>query len=459
MQNKAGSILIADDNEEFMLALKMLLDPYFMEIITEPNPEKILYHIDNQDFDVILLDMNFKAGLHTGNEGFYWMEKIKTRNNSSRIVFITGYGDIELAVESMKKGAADFIEKSWDERKILSTVLANFRLGKSINEAVRRKNQRQSIIESYQSDLPFCKGVSTAMANILGIVQKIAPTDASILLTGESGTGKEVIANYIHRLSNRSDEIFMPVDLGSIPSTLFESELFGYARGAFTDAFHDKPGRIETASGGTLFLDEIGNLPQSLQTKLLGVLQQRIVTRLGESKGRSVDFRLITATNASLSKMIAQKIFREDLYYRIRTMEINLPPLRDRPEDIPELLECFVDRFGSKYNKPGLLLDKTAIKKLQNYNWPGNIRELQHQVEKAIIMTDRKRITADDFDLGSPADSRMRSETLNLEEHERLLIIKAIDKFNGNLTRAAGELGINRSTLYEKIKKYEIKPF
>jgi len=427
-------------------------------VVVEPIPEKILYHIDNQYFDVILLDMNFRAGLHTGNEGFFWMDKIRERNNNCRIVFITGYGDIELAVESMKKGASDFIEKSWDERKILSTVLANFRLSQSISEAQKRKDQRQSISESYQSNIPFVKGISASMGKVLETAEKVAPTDANILITGESGTGKEVIARYIHQLSARSDEIFMPVDLGSFPLSLFESELFGYVKGAFTDAFQDKPGRIENASGGTLFLDEIGNLPLVLQTKLLGVLQQRIVTRLGESRGRAVDFRLITATNASLSTMISQKTFREDLYYRIRTMEITLPPLRERLDDIPELVECFAGQFSSKYNKHNIQFEKSAIKKLQRYNWPGNIRELQHQVEKAIIMTDKKKITGDDFDLGSSADTRMRTETLNLEEHERLLIMKAIDKFNGNLTKAAGELGINRSTLYEKIKKYEIKP-
>jgi two-component system, NtrC family, response regulator HydG len=456
---KQGSILIADDNEDFTLGLKMLISPYFEEVEVESNPDKILYHIETRHFDLVLLDMNFRAGMHSGNEGFFIMNKIREKDKDIRLVFITGYGDVELAVESMKKGASDFIEKSWDERKILSTILANYRLGRTMNEVQRRKNQGRVLSEVYGLEHPVCTGVSARMARVMQVIMKVAPTDASILITGESGTGKEVMARQIHMLSQRAGEIFLSVDLGAIPASLFESELFGYARGSFTDAVHDKAGKIESASGGTLFLDEIGNLPPELQTKLLGVLQQRVVTRLGETKGRSVDFRLITATNAFIPERIRQKLFREDLFYRIRTVEIELPPLRERPEDIPELAGCFMDLFSKKYKKEDVSIDKKAVKKLQEYHWPGNVRELQHQVEKAIIMADGDLISASDFDLGSGNESRMRAETLNLEQHERLLIIKAIKKSEGNLSRAASELGINRSTLYEKIKKYEIRPF
>lgn len=457
MDERSGKLLIVDDNADFNLALRMLLSPYFNEIVTETNPEKVINRIDNQAFDLILLDMNFRAGMHSGNEGFYWMEKIHRKDPCVRIIFITGYGDIALAVESMKKGAADFIEKSWEERKILSTILVNYRLGRSMNEANRRKEQQSAISESISSSQDICFGVSSRMKAIWGAIEKVAPTEANILITGESGTGKEIAARQIHKLSKRSGEVFMSVDLGSIPATLFESELFGYAKGAFTDASRDKPGKIEMATGGTLFLDEIGNLPIQLQVKMLGALQQKMVHRLGETRPRMIDFRLISATNASIDDMITQKSFREDLYYRLRTVEINLPPLRERPEDIPELASSFIDQFRKKYNKSGLRVDPAVFKKLSRHYWPGNIRELQHQVEKAVILNDSGTLAESDFIFSRVTDMRKRAETLNLEENEKQLILKAIKKFDGNLTKAASELGINRSTLYEKIKKYEIR--
>jgi two-component system response regulator HydG len=458
MEDHSGKLLIVDDNEEFILAMKLLLSSYFKEVSFESNPEKIIYLVENHSFDLVLLDMNFKAGLHSGNEGIYWMNKIHEIDPGLRIVFITGYGDIGLAVDSMKKGASDFIEKSWEERKILSTILANYRLSRSLNEVRKKREQQDSLSESIFSNHNICYGSSSRMQKVKELIEKIAATEANILITGESGTGKEVVALEIHRLSGRSKEIFMSVDLGSIPATLFESELFGYARGAFTDAVHEKAGKAEIASGGTLFLDEIGNLSLPLQAKLLGVLQQKVVTRLGETKPRTVDFRLISATNSPLSEMIEQKLFREDLLYRLNTVEIRVPPLRERLEDIPELAGNFIDFFSTKYNKPVITIEATAIKLLQEYHWPGNVRELQHQVEKAIIMSDSGKLTADNFDLGTKMDSRKRIETLNLEHNEKLLILKAIEKCSGNLTRTAMELGINRSTLYEKIKKYEIKP-
>jgi DNA-binding NtrC family response regulator len=459
MNEGNGKLLIIDDNEEFNLAMRMLLSPYFQEVVSETNPEKIASRLESGAYDLILLDMNFRAGMHSGNEGFFWMNKIREKVQDARIIFITGYGEIALAVEAMKKGAADFIEKSWDEPKILSTVLANFRLSRSLHEVERKKEQQLALADSYFAGQRPCYGVSPAMKKIRETIEKAAPTDASILITGESGTGKEVMAMEIHRLSLRSNEIFLPVDLGAIPATLFESELFGYARGAFTDANRDKPGKFEMASEGTLFLDEIGNLSPDLQVKLLGVLQQRTVHRLGETKARPIDFRLISATNADLGDLIAKKIFREDLFYRIRTMEIALPPLRERAEDIPFLAGMMLDEFRQKYARTDLEFHASAMDALKNYHWPGNIRELRHQLEKAVILNDSGTLTGRDFGRGYSTTGNRRSETLNLEQNEKQLIVKAIEKSDWNLTRAAAELGINRSTLYDKIKKYEIRQF
>lgn len=458
MDNKNGSILIVDDNEEFLIALKIFLSPYFNEIITETVPDRILFWLKQNEFDLILMDMNFHAGMHTGNEGFYWLNKIREIDGDAVILFITAFGDVEQAIRSMKEGVTDFIQKSWDEEKIISTVLSACRLGKSRKEVNRLRSRQEILSGSRMREYTMAGTESAAMKEIMILVEKVSDTDANILITGESGTGKEVLAREIHRRSARSDEIFLPVDLGSIPESLFESELFGYKKGAFTDANQHKAGRLELSSGGTLFLDEIGNLPASLQPKLLTVLQNRKVSRLGENNYKTVDFRLISATNDSIDELIEQQRFREDLLYRLRTVEIHLPPLRERPEDLPILADYYLQIYKHKYRKETLILSANALNHLQNYSWPGNIRELQHAIEKAVILTSGNQLQSIDFQLDHSYAGTDKSRTdFNLENNEKGLILDALNAFHWNMTQAARELGINRSTLYEKIRKYELK--
>ncbi|MFC2125540.1 sigma-54-dependent transcriptional regulator [Bacteroidota bacterium] len=458
MQKNQGSILIIDDNREFLIAMKLMLSEYFEVVETISRPDKVPELIKNTSFDVIVLDMNFQAGINTGNEGFYWMTQLKESDPDATIVFITAFGDIDLAIESLKKGAADFIQKSWDEKKILSTILSSYNQSlakKKINDLQIKKSH---LHEKEDEGFRVCRTESPAMNRIYDMVKKVAVTDANVLITGESGTGKEVIAREIHRQSSRNKEVFVSVDLGVIPEKLFESELFGHVKGAFTDARDDKPGRIEIANGGTLFLDEIGNLPLNQQPKLLHVLQERCITRVGDHRKRKVDFRLIAATNMDLENMVSQGLFREDLLYRIKTVEISLPSLRERPEDISVLADYFMNEYKIKYNKPKLNLSVAAIKKMQKFPWTGNVRELQHLIEKAVILSESISITPEDMDsskLPVPVqDDKMAN--YNIAEHEKTLIRKALEQFNWNMSMTSKELGINRSTLYEKIKKYEL---
>jgi DNA-binding NtrC family response regulator len=458
MEVKKGRILIVDDNEEFLVALKILLTPYFRTIITESIPDRILTLLKRERFDVILLDMNFRAGIQSGNEGFYWMQKIRELDEEVTILFITAYGDVDVAIKAMKEGAADFIQKSWDEQKIITTVMSAYRLSFSRKEVKRLKSGQHLLGHAIEKDFVLVRGVSSLMENVYELIEKVSGTDASVLITGESGTGKEVIAREIHRRSQRSGEIFVSVDLGALQQNLFESELFGHVRGSFTDAREDRPGRFEIASGGTIFLDEIGNLPLNLQPKLLKVLQQKRVNRIGENHDRETDFRLISATNMSLPDMIREKSFREDLLYRIRTVEIELPPLRYRKEDIPVLADHFLRIYVIKYKKE-LSLSDQAINKLQKYEWPGNVRELQHAIEKAVILSSGSRLQAADFQLEDHFHQAEKSKySYNLEENEREIILDALNTFEWNMSKTAKELGINRSTLYDKIKKYELKP-
>ncbi len=458
MEGKKGRILIVDDNEEFLIALKMLLSPYFETIITESVPDRILTFLKKERFDVILLDMNFRAGIQTGNEGFYWMQKIRELDDEVTLLFITGYGDVDLAIKALKEGANDFIQKSWDEQKIISTVMAAYRLNRSKKEVNRLKSGQHLLGNAIDKEFHFVSGDSPLMQNIYELIDKVSVTDASVLITGESGTGKEVIARQIHKKSLRSREIFVSVDLGAIQQNLFESELFGHRKGAFTDAREDRVGRFEIATGGTLFLDEIGNLPLSLQPKLLKVLQSKRVSRIGENHEREIDFRLITATNMVLPGMIRDKIFREDLLYRIRTVEIELPPLRKRLEDIPDLVNHFIKLYGKKYKKEISISDQ-VINKLKKYSWPGNVRELQHSIEKAVILSSGTRLQGSDFQLEEHFRKAEKIEySFNLEENEREIILNALITYEWNMSKTAKELGINRSTLYDKIKKYELKP-
>ncbi|MBP6979175.1 MAG: sigma-54-dependent Fis family transcriptional regulator [Lentimicrobiaceae bacterium] len=453
----AGKVLIVDDNQELLIALKLFLSPYFKRIQTEKNPNLIPDLIRREAYDVVLLDMNFNAGVHSGNEGLFWMKKILEYDPSATIVFITAYGDVELAVKAIKEGAADFIQKSWEESKILSTILAAYKLRLSKLEINNLKNKQRHLSENIGKGQPVMIGRSPVMQHISETIDKVAKTEASILILGENGTGKEVVAREIHRKSNRSGEIFVNVDISALSETLFESELFGHVKGAFTDAKTDRAGRFEIASGGTLFLDEIGNLPIHLQTKLLSAIQNREITRIGSDIPVPVDIRLISATNRSLYTMAEEGSFRQDLLYRINTIQIDLPPLRERIEDIPLLVEYFLKEYSDKYGKGPFEVTKNAYESLMKHPWYGNIRELRHTIEKTVIMSEGAYLRAEDFF----TDKRSKTAAPgpgsdNLAENEKYLIIRTLEKYNGNISMTAKKLGINRSTLYEKMKKYEI---
>jgi two-component system response regulator HydG len=452
---KEGSILIIDDNHDLLIALKLILAQSFERIDTLRNPNLILSTLDKNAYDIILLDMNFKPGQVTGNEGIFWMSKIREKDPGATVVFITAFGDVELAIRSLKEGAADFIMKSWDEQKILSTLTNAYRLRKSRMEVSLLKKKQAHLSRELEKDLSICHCQSAVMKELDLMVGKIAATDASVLILGENGTGKEVLAREIHHASKRSDEIFMKTDLGALPESLFESELFGHIKGAFTDAKEERDGRFVIASGGTLFLDEIGNLPQGLQSKLLSALQNNEVYPLGSSLPRKVDVRVISATNMPLREMIENKTFREDLYYRINAIEIEIPPLRKRKEDIPVLSAFFLKKYSEQYRKAGLRLSDAAMDQLKSHPWPGNIRELEHAIEKAVILSESAVISQILLSTG-PMSSHKQSvpDTLNLEENERIVIEKALREEHGNVSAAAKILGINRSTLYQKMKKY-----
>lgn len=449
--------MIVDDNNDLLIALRLFLSRQFEKIDTLRNPNLLLSTLEKQKYDIILLDMNFRAGTATGNEGLFWLNKILEMDPDATVVFITAYGDVELAVKSMKEGAADFIMKSWDEQKILSTVISAYELRKSRMEVSLLKKKQAHLSREIEKDFSTCYCPSAIMKEMNDLVEKIASTDASVLILGENGTGKEVVARDIHRLSVRRDEIFVKVDLGALPETLFESELFGHRKGSFTDALEDRDGRFIIASEGTLFLDEIGNLPLSLQSKLLSVLQNREVYPVGSSAPYPTDVRIISATNMPLQEMIGEKIFREDLFYRINAIQLEIPPLRNRKEDIPVLSEFFLAKYSDQYNKTGLELNDHAMESLQQHDWPGNIRELEHTIEKAVILSDRRVISTEHlFPRITSTRPGNQVVTLNLDENEKMIIGKALREERGNVTSAAKKLGINRSTLYLKMKKYGI---
>jgi len=457
MSKYQGKVLIVDDNRELLSALKMMLSQHFVEVQTEKNPNLLPTLLRQEQYDLILLDMNFSAGVSTGNEGLYWMHKIHEIDHRITIVFITAYGDVELAVKSMKEGATDFIQKSWDEDKILSTMISAFRLHQSKLEIQTLKNKQKHLSEEMEKDhtVHWCR--SDKMKRVYDMIDKVAPTDANILLTGENGTGKEVIAREIHKRSRRKHEIFVNVDLGAVSESLFESELFGHIKGAFTDAKTDRAGRFEIASGGTLFLDEIGNLPMKLQGKLLSTLQNRTIMPVGASKPVPIDVRLISATNQPLFDMVENNHFREDLLYRINTIQIDIPPLRERQEDIPGLANFFTEQYCAKYRKTSLSINQQTMEKMQAYHWPGNIRELQHSIEKAVILSDTDEIQPDFLFPEKITSFKPHQNSFNLEENEKHIIASALEKFRGNISLTAEKLGINRSTLYAKIRKYGLQ--
>ncbi len=454
--NKRGNILIVDDNKSILSALEILLMKHY-KITCLSNPNLITSVFNENDFQLVLLDMNFKAGLNTGNEGLYWLNYIKEHHPETSVVMITAYGDVELAVNALKKGATDFILKPWDNAKLLATIESAMQLTISKQEVNSLKLKEKELKKAFNKEEKLIIGNSPQILNVLNMVRKVAKTDTNVLITGENGTGKELIAREIHRLSKRHQEMMVSVDMGAITETLFESELFGHAKGAFTDAKEERIGKFEVANKGTLFLDEIGNLSFPLQAKLLVALQSREITRIGSNKPIPINIRLVSATNKNLEQMVAESLFREDLLYRINTIQIEIPPLRDRGEDILVLADFFLKKYSHKYDKANLKINHKAQEKLLDYHWPGNIRELEHSIEKAVILSDSNVLKPDDFFLRPNGRNNSDLKSLKLEDMERNLINQALDKNPGNVSAAADELGITRQTLYNKMKKFGIK--
>lgn len=448
MIKKQGTILIVDDNRNILTTVRMLLESVFANIITIANPNSIPAKLREEHPDVVLLDMNFSSGINSGNEGLFWLREIKSLSPKTEVVLFTAYADIQLAVTGIKEGAADFIVKPFDNGKMISTLTEARDKNKAADKAAGKLGGKNAQGMMYW-------GESEVMTDLRHVVQKVAATDANILITGENGTGKEVLANEIHRLSARSGKKMLPVDMGAISETLFESELFGHVKGAFTDAKVDKPGKFELADGSTIFLDEIGNLSYSLQAKLLTALQRRSIVRVGGSTQIPVDVRLVCATNRNLQQMVNDGEFREDLLYRINTIHLELPALRQRKADIVPLANRFLRQYGDIYNKTNLRFSYEAEKKLTSLPWYGNIRELQHAIEKAVILSDGGMIAADDIDGGNQTRrEKPLEEVQTLDEMESRMIEKTIKECEGNLSVVAARLGISRQTLYNKIKRY-----
>ncbi len=455
---KDATILIVDDEEDILLTLKLFLKQHFTNVITEHNPNLLPRMLRTHEPDVILLDMNFRKGDTSGKEGMDWLKKTIELDPSANVIMITAYGDVKVAVECLKNGAVDFVEKPWRNEKLLATIHAVTRLSESKQEVKQLQTRQRLLSADMDQHYGDIIGDSTAMKQIFQTIDKVAKTDANVLILGENGTGKELIARAIHRQSQRVDEVFINVDLGAIPETLFESELFGHKKGSFTDAKDDRTGRFEAASGGTLFLDELGNLSLPLQAKLLTVLQNREILKVGANQPTPINIRLVCATNMPLYDMVREKTFRQDLLYRINTVEITLPPLRERVSDIPLLAQHFLTIYARKYQKPKLKFLAETLKKLQAYNWPGNIRELRHAVERAVILGDGEVLEPHDFMLQNQLQQEGNADsalpTYNLDDLEKWAVQKAMTRHQGNITRAAEELGLTRAALYRRLEKY-----
>jgi two-component system, NtrC family, response regulator HydG len=444
-----GKILIVDDDDDVLRAARLLLKRHFGQVDFERNPQKIPYLVSNFEYDVILLDMNFTRDLSSGKEGFEWLDRILDIQPTAAVVMFTAYGDVEMAVRAIKAGAVDFVLKPWENEKLLATMQAAYNKKHGAKEKPLTPTTGNTGVQII--------GNSSVMQAVMDTASRVAPTDANILILGENGTGKDLLAQYIHEQSSRSKKPFVSVDLGAISETLFESELFGHVKGAFTDAREDRVGRFEEASGGTIFLDEIGNISLPLQAKLLTVLQNRSITRVGSNKPIPVDVRLICATNRNIQQMSAQHQFRQDLLYRINTIEVALPALRERTEDIIPLAEHFLQRYASKYKRPVNALHESLVQQLVQYEWPGNIRELQHAMERAVILSQGKTLLPKDVFVKNPVQEQQQMNTgYNLEEMERNIITQAMKKCNGNITEAARELGLSRAALYRRLEKYNI---
>ncbi|MEM9981207.1 MAG: sigma-54 dependent transcriptional regulator, partial [Bacteroidota bacterium] len=458
MGEKIEKVLIIDDDEDILLAAKMFLKKHVKHVIIEQNPQKIPFLLNNDTYDVILLDMNFSEDTTSGKEGFHWLGEILNREPKAVVIMITAFGDVETAVKALKEGATDFVLKPWQNEKLLATISAAAKLSASYEEVKKLKKTNRQLLDDISGHTDYdMLGESAGIKNVRSIIDKVAQTAANVLILGVNGTGKELVARAIHRNSMRSDKVFVGVDMGAISETLFESELFGHKKGAFTDAKEDRTGRFEVANAGTLFLDEIGNLPLTHQAKLLAVLQNREIVQLGSNKVVPIDIRLICATNMPLYEMVEDNQFRQDLLYRINTVEIHIPPLRERLGDVPALAKFFVGKYAKKYKKMGFKISSDAIGRLQMHHWPGNIRELQHAIERVVIMNESDTVQANDFFFLSTkkADQTISVQgiNLNLDEMEKVAIEKAIQKHNGNISKAAKELGLTRASLYRRLEK------
>jgi len=447
-----GNILIIDDDQGVLESLDLLLRGESKKVVTLNDPNRLHSTLKPGLFDVVLLDMNFSTGRNTGNEGLFWLSEIKKTDPLVSVIMITAYGDVDLAVRTMKGGAVDFVQKPWKSEKLISTLNAACQLSVSRRKVEQLQTEKQVLKEDVTRNYEKIVGHSPRIQHLHEIIRKVARTDTSVLIQGENGTGKELIAWEIHKQSLRGDQLFITVDLGALSESLFESELFGHTKGAFTDAKEERKGRFEAANGGTLFMDEIGNLPLHLQSKLLSALQSRQIIPVGSNTPVPIDVRIISATNQQLSQLVAKGHFREDLYYRINTIQIESPALRDRDQDMEILAEHFLRKFSLKYGKPGLRISRKAMDKLNRHQWPGNIRELKHAMENIVIMSESDTISPEDVNMVSPTLSE--DQGLNLETVEKNTIRKALMKYKGNYSSIAAELGISRTTLYHKIRKY-----
>ena len=457
MKKQEGKLLIVDDDAAILHALRLLLKNYFDKVDISDKPDEITRLISEESYDLVLLDMNFSKGSDSGAEGLYWLKKIRQQAPDIAVVLITAYGNVNLAIQAIKEGASDFVLKPWVNEKLLATIGSVMNLHAAQKELSSMREERTTVQQDIRKSMGDIIGESEAMQEVFSIVRKVAVTDANVLILGENGTGKEMIARSLHAYSRRSSEAFITVDMGAIPETLFESELFGHVKGAFTDARDGRAGRFEIATNGTLFLDEIGNMSTPMQSKLLTALQSRKIIRVGSNKEVPIDIRLICATNRSIHKMVEEGSFRQDLHYRINTIEIQLPPLRERKGDISLLAKHYLSYYGKKYGKWPVNISASALRRLEEYNWPGNVRELQHAIERALILCNTTTLQAEDFLFPSTqkrTGNELVIEDYNLEDAEKMIIIRALEKTQGNISRAAMQLGLTRAALYRRMEKY-----
>ncbi len=457
MNIKDATILIVDDSQSILRSLKLFLKYKLREVLTLNNPNQLNKTLKSNNIDIVLLDMNFSAGINSGNEGLFWLKEISKISQDTIVILITAYGDSELAVKAIKAGGFDFIEKPWNNQKLLATLQAAYEMRKTKLKLKNLEQNQHALKQNLNKDFELITGNSPSMKKVLETIEKVAKTDANVLILGENGTGKELIARKIHQLSPRNQEIFMGVDMAALTETLFESELFGHVKGAFTDAIEDRTGKFETAAGGTLFLDEIGNLSFMMQAKLLTALQNRQISKVGSNDLIPLNIRLVTATNKDINQLIKDNLFREDLLYRINTVQIILPPLRERKEDILVLADYYLDQYSKHYNKAGIKINNKALEKFQEYSWPGNVRELKHTIEKGVILCNDHTLKTEDFFFEKPVSpSEELNKIISLEEGEKIIIKKALERNNWNISETAKELKVGRQTLYRKIKKYDI---